>query len=58
MSMMEILKLIPRNGITCLELWELSSSRMDICDFVYSLDNLFAISYIEMSKNETICRIC
>lgn len=58
MSMMEVLKQIPQNGITCSELWILTSSCMDICDFVYSLDNLFAISYIEMGENEVIYRKC
>lgn len=58
MSMLEIVKLIPTDGISCIQLQNSVSHTMDVVEFVEAMTNLYAISYISIDDNQIIRTIC
>ena len=57
-SMLKIVKLIPTDGISCIQLQNSVSHTMDVVEFVEAMTNLYAISYISMDNNQIIRKIC
>ena len=56
--MLKIVKLIPTDGISCIQLQNSVSHTMDVVEFVEAMTNLYAISYISMDNNQIIRKIC
>lgn len=58
MSMLAVAREIPTSGISCNDLFEVSSRSMDVGDFIDAITNLYAISYISIDDNEIVRRVC